>query len=58
MAEMDGTVLKEKVGAFRALPHISHYEPIKLLEDIHELIDLSAEQLEVMVNDEEHTLEV
>lgn len=51
MAEMDGTVLRRKVGAFRCLPHIARYEPIELPENIHELIDLSAEELERMVND-------
>jgi hypothetical protein len=50
IAEMDGTVLKSKVGAFRVLPHRSRYEPIELPEDIHELIDLSKEQLDHMVN--------
>lgn len=51
VAEMDGTVLRRKVGAFRCLPHIARYEPIELPENIHELIDLSAEELERMVND-------
>ncbi len=52
IAEMNGAVLKEKVGAFRVLPHHARYEPIDLPEDIHKLIDLSAEQLETMVDDE------
>lgn len=50
VAEMDGTVLKEKVGAFRVLPHMERYhDPIEMPKDIHDLIDLSLEQLE---NDE------
>jgi hypothetical protein len=51
IAEMDGTVLKSKVGAFRVLPHRSRYEPMDLPEDIHELIDLTKDQLDTMVND-------
>ena len=53
IAEMDGTVLKDKVGAFRVIPHHARYEPIELPENIHDLIDLSPEQLESMVQDEE-----
>lgn len=50
VAEMDGTVLKEKVGAFRVLPHMERYhDPIEMPKDINDLIDLSIEQLE---NDE------
>ena len=50
VAEMDGTVWKSKVGAFRVLPHRSRYEPIELPQNIHDLIDLSKEQLDSMVN--------
>ena len=53
IAEMDGTVLKEKVGAFRVLPHMECYKPIELLENIHDLIDLMAEQLENLVEKED-----
>ncbi|KAF8828366.1 hypothetical protein HHX47_DHR4000660 [Lentinula edodes] len=53
IAEMDGTVLKEKVGAFRVLPHFTRNEPIELPNNIHELIDLTAEQLDLMVEDED-----
>ncbi|KAJ3803753.1 hypothetical protein F5876DRAFT_17339, partial [Lentinula aff. lateritia] len=49
IAEMDGTVLKEKVGAFRVLPHFTRDEPIELPNNIHDLIDLNAEQLDLMV---------
>ena len=50
IVEMDGTVLKEKVVAFRVIPHCARYK-ITLPEDIHDLIDLNAEQLETMVED-------
>ncbi|KIK54697.1 hypothetical protein GYMLUDRAFT_76875 [Collybiopsis luxurians FD-317 M1] len=46
-------VYKEKVAAWQLLPHYKRYEPIELPENIHELIDLSPEQLEHMVNNEE-----
>ena len=52
MAELDGTVLREKVAAFRILPHIPRYEPIELPKDITELIDLNTEQLEAMVSED------
>ena len=53
IAEMDGTVLKEKVRAFRVLPHMERYKPIELPENIHDLIDLMAEQLENLVEKED-----
>jgi hypothetical protein len=53
VAEMDGTVLKTKIGAFRVLPHRARYEPIELPKDIHDLIDLTRDQLDRMVKDEE-----
>ena len=49
MAEMNGAVLKEKVGAFRVLPHHARYTPIQLPDNIHDLIDLSPRQLEKMI---------
>ena len=55
IAEMDGTVLKDKVGAFRVMPHHARFEPIDLPQNIHDLIDLSPEQLEAMVDDDEDT---
>ena len=54
LAEMDGTVLKEKVAAFRILPHVARYEPIELPQNIHDLIDLNKEQLEHLVNEEDN----
>jgi len=53
VAEMDGTVLKGKVGAFRVLPHVQRYEPIVLPEEIKDLIDMSMDQLEDMADREE-----
>ena len=53
LAEMDGMVLKEKVAAFRILPHVARYEPIELPQNIHDLIDLNKEQLEHLVNEED-----
>lgn len=52
VAEMDVTVLRRKVGAFRCLPHFARYEPIELPENIHDLIDISTEELEQMIDDE------
>jgi hypothetical protein len=52
IAEMDGSVLKEKVAAFRVLPHISRYEPVELPENITDLIDMTREQLEAMADDD------
>jgi hypothetical protein len=52
LAEMDGMVLKEKVAAFRVLPHVARYEPIELPENIHDLIDLSPDQLHKMVEED------
>ena len=52
IAEMDGSVLKEKVAAFRVLPHAARYEPIQLPENIHDLIDLDSEQLEAMIEED------
>jgi hypothetical protein len=53
LAEMDGSVLKEKVGAFRVLPHKARYERVTLPENIHSLIGLTPEQLSRMVQEEE-----
>ena len=55
IVEMDGTVLKEKVRAFRVLPHMECYKPIELLENIHDLIDLMAEQFKNLVEKEDFT---
>lgn len=53
LAEMNGAVLKEKVGAFRVLPHHARYEPIELPRNIHDLIDLTPRQLDHMMESEE-----
>ncbi|EEB88801.1 hypothetical protein MPER_13182 [Moniliophthora perniciosa FA553] len=52
LADMNGAVKKEKVAAFRVLPHHARYEPITLPDNIHELIDLTKEQLEKMLQDD------
>ncbi|ESK81533.1 hypothetical protein Moror_15658, partial [Moniliophthora roreri MCA 2997] len=49
LADMNGAVKKKKVAAFRVLPYHARYEPIELPENIHDLIDLSKEQLEKML---------
>ena len=51
LAEMDGTVLKEKVGAFRVLPHVARYKRLDLPSNIHDLIDMSKEQLDALAED-------
>ena len=53
LAEMDGSVLREKVAAFRVLPHKARYEPIALPDNIHDLIDLDPLQLRQMVEEEQ-----
>ena len=58
IAEMDGTVLKEKVGAFCVIPHFERYEPIELPENIYDLIDMNAEQLETMVNKDDRSMSI
>jgi hypothetical protein len=55
LAEMDGTVLREKVAAFRVLPHKARYEPIELPKNIHELIDLSPDDLRKMVQEDDES---
>ena len=58
IAEMDGTVLRKKVGAFRVVPHFERYSPIELPANIHDLIDLSAEQLTSMIDDDNRSFAV
>jgi hypothetical protein len=53
IAQMDGTLLKEKVAAFRVLPHVARYRPIKLPQNIHDLIDVSKEKLDEMILDDD-----
>ncbi|KAL0067418.1 hypothetical protein AAF712_005647 [Marasmius tenuissimus] len=50
---MDGTVLRGKVAAFRVLPHVSRYKPIDLPENIQELIDISKERLDELIEEGE-----
>ena len=53
LAEMDGSVLHEKVATFRVLPHKARYEPILLPQNIHDLINLSPDQLSRMVEEDD-----
>ena len=51
--EMNSTIYKDKVTAWRLLSHYKHYRSITLPENIYELIDLAPEQLGHMINEEE-----
>jgi len=53
LAEMDGTLMRGKFGAFRVLPHMARYSPIELPANIEELIHLSKEKLDELVEEEE-----
>ncbi|EEB91233.1 hypothetical protein MPER_10442 [Moniliophthora perniciosa FA553] len=46
VAEMDGTVLKEKVATFRVVPHKLHYRPVILPEDLLCVLDVGTEELD------------
>lgn len=59
IAELDGTVLQNKVARFRVIPYLA-WKNIPIPDNIHELIDLSAEGLlkldqstELLYGDEE-----
>ncbi|KAI5823059.1 hypothetical protein K523DRAFT_255846 [Schizophyllum commune Tattone D] len=52
LAEMDGTVFQNKVGAFRVLPYRAR-ERVVLPSNIHTLIDLSPSELEDLMATEE-----
>jgi hypothetical protein len=51
VAEMDGSVFQSKIGQFRVVP-FEQRRAIKLPDNIHDLIDLSAETLGEMIHDE------
>ncbi|KAJ7613578.1 hypothetical protein FB45DRAFT_1036506 [Roridomyces roridus] len=52
VAEMDGSVFQNKIAQFRVVP-FEQRKAIELPEDIHDLIDLSAEALNELMKDEE-----
>jgi hypothetical protein len=51
LAELDGTLLRGRYGAFRVLPHVARYEAIQLPEPIEELIKLSKQELDRLLDD-------
>jgi hypothetical protein len=50
VAEMDGSVFQNKIGQFRVVPYEAR-KSVQLPDDIHELIDLSKETLELLADD-------
>lgn len=52
VAEMDGSVFQSKIGQFRVVPYEARHH-IDLPDNIHELIDLSKETLDELVDDGE-----
>ncbi|EEB97836.1 hypothetical protein MPER_02760 [Moniliophthora perniciosa FA553] len=46
VAEMDGTVLKEKVATFRVVPHKLCYGPVILPEDLLCVLDVGTGELD------------
>ena len=53
LAEMDGTLMRGKYGAFRVLPHVTRYQPIELPENIDRLIHMSKDKLDQLVEEED-----
>ncbi|KAJ7137134.1 hypothetical protein C8R44DRAFT_608372 [Mycena epipterygia] len=50
VAELDGSVFQSKIAQFRVVPYEARHS-IPLPDNIHELIDLSTESLNELVND-------
>lgn len=57
LAELDGSLLRGKYGAFRVLPHVARYH-IALPDNIQDLINLSKDALEALTNEEEDVEEL
>lgn len=47
LAEMDGSILQDKVAEFRVIPYFARYE-VKLPDNIHDLIDCSKKTLKAL----------
>jgi hypothetical protein len=57
LAEMDGAVFHQKIGAFRVIPYFAR-KAIQLPENVHELIDISKEALKKIEDADEIEREV
>ena len=53
LAEMDGSILRGKYGAFRVLPHVARYAPIELPENIEKLIGMTRDELDKLAESDD-----